>query len=121
MAFLFAAGSLFSEVLSGRYDMAEVRDVSSLETRVIEDWHPWQKDPGIRQKLIEITVCEWWPGQKVRLPVTLIAPALGEPCANVIVGNMGMVWSGIRRVAVGADAPNWAGHIRGRSDFVEQA
>lgn len=70
--------------------MAMVRDVATLETRVIEDWHPWVKDAGIRQKLIEITVCEWWPGQKVRLPVTLLALVTGGPCRNVIVGNTGV-------------------------------
>src|SRR5205823_1155126 len=48
------------------------------------------KDAAIRQKLVEITVCEWWPGQKVRLPVTLIAPSSGEPCRKVVVGNAGM-------------------------------
>lgn len=84
------AGALHAEVVAGRYDMASVRDTSTLETRVIEDWHPWARDPGIRQKLVEITVCEWWPGQKVRLPVTLFAPASGGPCKNVIVGNCGV-------------------------------
>jgi len=79
-----------SEIILGKYDMAAVRDASTLETRVIEDWHPWGKNTGIRQKLIEITVCEWWPGQKVRLPVTLLAPATGEPCKNVIVDNAGL-------------------------------
>jgi hypothetical protein len=70
--------------------MASVRDASTLETRVIEDWRPWAKDASIRQKLVEITVGEWWPGQKVRLPVTLIAPAAGGPCRNVVVGNAGV-------------------------------
>src|SRR3954468_3654795 len=46
-----------AEVVAGHYDMASVRDASTLETRAIEDWHPWAKDAGIRQKLIEITVC----------------------------------------------------------------
>ncbi len=81
--------ALHAKVVAGRYDMATVRDASTLETRVVEDWHPWAKDAAIRQKLIEITVCEWWPGQKVRLPVTLLAPAAGGPCRNVIVGNTG--------------------------------
>src|SRR5271156_2642632 len=67
-----------AEIVAGRYDMASVRDPATLETRVIEDWHPWGKDTGIRQKFIEITVCEWWPGQKVRLPVTLLAPDKGN-------------------------------------------
>ena len=81
--------ALHAKVTAGRYDMAEVRDASTLETRVVEDWHPWLKDASVRQKLIEITVCEWWPGQKVRLPVTLVAPAAGGSCRNVIVGNTG--------------------------------
>ncbi len=84
------ADALHAEVIAGRYDIAAVRDASTLETRVIEEWHPWAKEAGIRQKLIEITVVEWWPGQKVRLPVTLLAPAAGGPCRNVIVGNAGV-------------------------------
>ena len=81
--------TLRAEVVAGRYDMATVRDVSTLETRVIEDWHPWPKDAAVRQKLVEITVGEWWPGQKVRLPVTFLAPTAGGPCRNLIVGNAG--------------------------------
>ena len=80
-----------AEITAGRYDMASVRDPSTLETKVIEDWHPSAKDPSIRQKLVEITVCEWWPGQKVRLPVTFSAPASGGPCKEVIVGNQALV------------------------------
>jgi hypothetical protein len=88
---LFCAGAtLRAGVIAGHYDMAAVRDTSTLETRVIEDWHPWAKDAAIKQKLVEITVCEWWPGQKVRLPVTLIAPASGGPVKNLIVGNAGV-------------------------------
>ena len=90
LAVAWLAGNLRAEVVAGRYDMAAVRDGSTLETRVIEDWHPWGKDTGIRQKFIEITVCEWWPGQKVRLPVTLLAPEKGGPCKNVIVDNAGV-------------------------------
>ncbi|MDB6117770.1 MAG: hypothetical protein JWO08_1551 [Verrucomicrobiaceae bacterium] len=83
--------SLRSEILAGRYDMAAVRDPATLETKVIEDWHPSAKEPSIRQKLIEITVCEWWPGQKVRLPVTFSAPVAGGPCKQVVVGNQALV------------------------------
>jgi hypothetical protein len=54
--------------------------------KVIEDWHPNPKDAAIRQKLVEITVCEWWPGMKVRLPVTMLAPAKGV-CTNVLIEN----------------------------------
>lgn len=79
-----------AKVVAGSYDLTAVRDLDTLETRVIEDWHPWAKDAAVRQKLVEITVCEWWPGQKVRLPVTLIAPSAGGPCKNVVVGNAGV-------------------------------
>ena len=75
--------SLRSEIVAGHYDMAAVRDPATLETKVIEDWHPSAKEPSIRQKLVEITVCEWWPGQKVRLPVTFSAPVAGYACSLV--------------------------------------
>ncbi|HEY2572964.1 MAG TPA: hypothetical protein VGH65_02805, partial [Verrucomicrobiaceae bacterium] len=88
-AWFILGAPLLADVRAGHYDMAEVRDASTLETRVIDDWHPWGKNTKIRQKLIEITVCEWWPGQKVRLPVTLVAPAEGGPSKNMIVANSG--------------------------------
>lgn len=78
-----------AEVKPGRYQLAEVRDAATLETRVIEDWQPWGADAKARRKLVEITVCEWWPGQKVRLPVTLLAPA-GGPTRNLVLGNTGV-------------------------------
>jgi len=87
----FSTAPLLAEVVPGKFDMPSVRDASTLETRVIEEWHSWEKDASVRQKLVEITVCEWWPGQKVRLPVTFLAPATGGPCRNVLVGNTGMV------------------------------
>jgi hypothetical protein len=79
-----------NESPNGLFDIAAIRDTTSLETKVIHDWRPSTKDPSIRQKLVEITVCEWWPGQRVRIPVTLNAPAEGPPCENILVINMGM-------------------------------
>jgi hypothetical protein len=76
-----------ADILTGSYDMAAVRDASTLETRVVEDWKPMAKNASIRQKLVEITICEWWPGQKVRLPVTFNAPANGAVCKQIIIGN----------------------------------
>lgn len=87
---IFCVTTSRAEVIAGRYDVAAIRDPSTLETRVVEDWKPLPSDSSIRQKLIEVTMCEWWPGQKVRLPVTLTAPASGGPCKNVIVGNAGL-------------------------------
>lgn len=80
----------FAVITPATFDLAAIRDASTLEAKVIQDWKPAAKAPGVRQKLIEITVCEWWPGQKVRLPVTLCAPADELPCGNLIVGNMGL-------------------------------
>ncbi len=72
------------------FDIEEIRDTGTLEVEVLQDWQPAPKDEAVRQKLIEITVCEWWPGRKVRLPVTLNAPVDRGPCRNVIVANQGL-------------------------------
>ena len=72
------------------FDIEAIRDASTLEVKVLSDWTVSTKEPTIRQKLVEITVCEWWPGQKVRLPVTLNAPADGSVCRNVVVANQGL-------------------------------
>jgi PhoPQ-activated pathogenicity-related protein len=89
VAFLFAVITARADITIGRFDMPSIRDTSTLETKVIEDWHPNLKDAAIRQKLVEITVCEWWPGMKVRLPVTMLAPATGV-CTNVLIENTGL-------------------------------
>jgi hypothetical protein len=75
-----------ADITIGTFDMKEIRDTATLEPKVIMDWHANPKDAAIRQKLVEITVCEWWPGMKVRLPVTLLAPATGV-CTNVLIEN----------------------------------
>lgn len=90
IALLAGFASARAEVRPAAFDLAAIRDASTLETRVVQDWKPALREPAVRQKLVEITVCEWWPGQKVRLPVTFNAPASGAPCRYVIVGNMGL-------------------------------
>ena len=89
LAFLFSVVSAGADITIGRFDMPAVRDTTTLETKVIADWHPNPKDATIRQKLVEITVCEWWPGLKVRLPVTFLVPATGV-CTNVLIENTGL-------------------------------
>ncbi|OYW28170.1 MAG: hypothetical protein B7Z47_06035, partial [Chthoniobacter sp. 12-60-6] len=89
VAFLFSIASAHADITIGKYDMASIRDTATLETKVIEDWHLNPKDAAIRQKLVEVTVCEWWPGMKVRLPVTMLAPATGV-CTNVLIENTGL-------------------------------
>ncbi|MBL9178268.1 MAG: hypothetical protein JNM65_09400 [Verrucomicrobiaceae bacterium] len=88
-AVLLSLVSARADITIGKFDMASIRDTSTLETKVLMDWHANPKDAAIRQKLIEITVCEWWPGMKVRLPVTMLAPATGV-CTNVLIENTGL-------------------------------
>ncbi|MEN3943985.1 PhoPQ-activated protein PqaA family protein [Prosthecobacter sp. SYSU 5D2] len=77
-------------ITRSQFDMAAVRDVTTLETEILSDWKPLAKDPSIRQKLVVITLCEWWPGQKVRLPVTFNAPADAPPCTRLVIANAGL-------------------------------
>ena len=86
---LLSLVSAHAEITIGTFGLKEIRDTTSLETKVLMDWHPNAKDAAIRQKLVEITVCEWWPGMKVRLPVTMLAPAQGV-CTNVLIENTGL-------------------------------
>ena len=88
-ATLLVLPSARADITIGRFDMDSVRDASTLDTRVIEDWRPLAKDASLRSKLIEITVCDWWPGQKVRLPVCMLAP-MGKVCTNVLIENTGL-------------------------------
>jgi hypothetical protein len=90
--FAFALFSIVfarAEITIGKFDLTSIRDTPTLEPKVIMDWHPNPKDASIRQKLVEITVCEWWPGMKVRMPVTMLAPAKGV-CTNLLIENTGM-------------------------------
>jgi hypothetical protein len=89
IACLLSAAAVRADITIGKFVMASIRDTSTLETKVITDWHANPKDAAIIQKLVEITVCEWWPGMKVRLPVTMLAPAKGV-CTNVIIENTGL-------------------------------
>jgi hypothetical protein len=90
VASLLVASLAVAEVRPARFDLDAIRDPSTLEVKVLQDWQPSARVEGVRQKLIEITVCEWWPGQKVRLPVTFCAPLAGGPCRNVLLVNMGL-------------------------------
>jgi len=90
IALLFLIAGLSTAHADDYFDIDAVRDQSTLEASIIQDWQPNAKDPSVHQKLIEITVCEWWPGQKVRLPVTLNVPAGAESISNIIVANSGL-------------------------------
>jgi len=55
--------------------MAAIRDASTLEVEVIQDWHRVEGAVPTRQKLVTINVGEMWPGQSYRMPVRMVVPA----------------------------------------------
>lgn len=64
------------------FDLDAIRDVPSLQVKVLEDWHIDSHAGNTRQKLIEITVAEWWPGFDYRVPVRLVVP-LDKPATGL--------------------------------------
>ena len=57
------------------FDMAAIRDASTLEVDVIEEWHRVDGQVSTRQKLVTINVGQMWPGQSYRMPVRMVVPA----------------------------------------------
>jgi hypothetical protein len=57
------------------FDMAAIRDASTLDIEVIQDWHRVDGAVSTRQKLVTINVGEIWPGQSYRMPVRMVVPA----------------------------------------------
>ena len=56
----------------------EILDESTLDVKVLQDWHVDDVTGTTRQKLIEINVAQWWPGQDYRIPVRMIVPLEGK-------------------------------------------
>ena len=46
----------------------EILDEGTLDIKILQDWYPIG---ATRQKLIEINVAEWWPGQDYRILVRI--------------------------------------------------
>jgi len=66
------------------FSMEEILDESTLDTKILEDWH---SVGDTRQKLVEINVAEWWPGQDYRIPVRMIVPLEGKAKGFSITGS----------------------------------
>ena len=66
------------------FNTAEIIDESTLDIKIMQDWHPLG---ATRQKLIEINVAEWWPGQDYRIPVRLVVPLEGKAKGFHITGT----------------------------------
>ncbi len=70
-----AAGLVTVTVQAGElFDMAAIRDASTLDVKVLKNWYPVRGEVMTRQKLITIRVGELVPGKEYRLPVRLIVP-----------------------------------------------
>ena len=68
------------------FNSEEILDESTLEIKILQDWHVDEVTGTTRQKLIEINVAEWWPGQDYRIPVRMIVPLEGKPKGFSITG-----------------------------------
>jgi len=66
-----------TEIIVDSFEIERIRDASTLDIDVIEDWHLDSFGGLTHQKLIEITVTEWWPGEVFRVPVRMVTPANG--------------------------------------------
>jgi len=68
------------------FSTEEILDESTLETKTLQDWHIDTETGSTRQKLVEINVAQWWPGQDYRIPVRLIVPLEGKAKGFHITG-----------------------------------
>lgn len=57
------------------FDMDSIRDPSTLDIKVLQDWRTVDGPVATRQKLVTINVGEIWHGQDYRLPVRMVVPA----------------------------------------------
>ncbi len=68
------------------FNIEEILDESTLDIKILEDWHVDEPTSSTRQKLIEINVAEWWSGQDFRIPVRMIVPLEGKAKGFFITG-----------------------------------
>ena len=68
------------------FNTEEILDESTLDIKILQDWHVDEVTGTTRQKLIEINVAEWWPEQDYRIPVRLIVPLEGKAKGFSITG-----------------------------------
>ena len=89
---IVCAGSLMTSALAAPatvdslFSTEEILDESTLETKTLQDWHIDTKTGSTRQKLVEINVAQWWPGQDYRIPVRMIVPLKGKAKGFRITG-----------------------------------
>jgi len=69
------------------FNVEEILEESTLGIKILQDWHVDTITGTTRQKLIEINVAEWWPGQDYRIPVRMIVPLKGKAKGFQITGT----------------------------------
>ncbi len=57
------------------FDMDAIRNATTLDVEVIQDWYLVGGEIPTRQKLVTINVGEIWPGRDYRMPVRMVVPA----------------------------------------------
>ena len=82
-ALTFALAATLNAAEKPLFNTAEILDERTLDQKTLQDWHPVG---STRQKLVEINVAEWWPGQDYRIPVRLIVPLEGKAKGFSITG-----------------------------------
>ncbi len=71
----------------GMFNTEEILDAGTLDIEILQDWHVDKPTGSTRQKLIEINVAEWWPGQDYRIPVRMMVPLEGKAQGFHITGG----------------------------------
>jgi len=69
------------------FNVEEILEESTLDIKILQDWHVDTITGTTRQKLIEINVAEWWPGQDYRIPVRMIVPLKSKAKGFHITGG----------------------------------
>jgi|GEM_PF-6514265 len=54
------------------FDMKEIRDPSTLQIRVLQDWHKLQGPIATQQRLVSVNVGDLWLGQEYRVQPPLL-------------------------------------------------
>jgi len=83
------SAAAFAEDSGVKHDVfktEEILDESTLDIKILQDWHVDEVTGSTRQKLIEINVAQWWPGQDYRIPVRMIVPLEGKAKGFSITG-----------------------------------
>ena len=71
------------------FNVEEILEESTLDIKILQDWHVDTITGTTRQKLIEINVAGLWPGQDYRIPVRMIVPLKSKAKGfHITGGNM---------------------------------